>query len=59
MGLQTVDRAVAVLHLLSVSGPGGLRLVDVADPTAPHMARLHAAQRIIERAEGATPQRRA
>jgi len=29
MGLQTVDRAVAVLHLLSVSGPGGLRLVDV------------------------------
>jgi len=29
MGLQTVDRAVAVLHLLSASGPGGLRLVDV------------------------------
>jgi DNA-binding IclR family transcriptional regulator len=29
MGLQTVDRAVAVLHLLSVSGPDGLRLVDV------------------------------
>jgi len=29
MGLQTVDRAVAVLHLLSGSGPGGLRLVDV------------------------------
>lgn len=29
MGLQTVDRAVAVLQLLSVSGPDGLRLVDV------------------------------
>ncbi|MGE5161396.1 MAG: IclR family transcriptional regulator [Betaproteobacteria bacterium] len=29
MGLQTVDRAVAVLHLLSASGTGGLRLVDV------------------------------
>jgi DNA-binding IclR family transcriptional regulator len=29
MGLQTVDRAVAVLHLLSASGPGGQRLVDV------------------------------
>jgi DNA-binding IclR family transcriptional regulator len=29
MGLQTVDRAVAVLHLLGASGPGGLRLVDV------------------------------
>lgn len=29
MGLQTVDRAVAVLHLLSGSGPNGLRLVDV------------------------------
>lgn len=29
MGLQTVDRAVAVLNLLSGSGPGGLRLVDV------------------------------
>ncbi|HET9024876.1 MAG TPA: IclR family transcriptional regulator [Burkholderiaceae bacterium] len=29
MGLQTVDRAVAALHLLSASGPGGMRLVDV------------------------------
>jgi DNA-binding IclR family transcriptional regulator len=29
MGLQTVDRAVAVLHLLGASGPDGLRLVDV------------------------------
>lgn len=29
MGLQTVDRAVAVLHLLSANGAGGLRLVDV------------------------------
>jgi DNA-binding IclR family transcriptional regulator len=29
MGLQTVDRAVSVLHLLSASGPGGMRLVDV------------------------------
>ena len=29
MGLQTVDRAVAVLHLLSANGPGGMRLVDV------------------------------
>ena len=29
MGLQTVDRAVAVLQLLSASGPGGMRLVDV------------------------------
>ncbi|MGE5441573.1 MAG: IclR family transcriptional regulator [Bacteroidota bacterium] len=29
MGLQTVDRAVAVLHLLSVNGSTGLRLVDV------------------------------
>ena len=29
MGLQTVDRAVAVLHLLSAHGAGGLRLVDV------------------------------
>lgn len=29
MGLQTVDRAVAVLHLLSGNGAVGLRLVDV------------------------------
>src|SRR5512135_2586429 len=29
MGLQTVDRAVAVLHLLSGNGANGLRLVDV------------------------------
>jgi DNA-binding IclR family transcriptional regulator len=29
MGLQTVDRAVALLHLLGGSGPAGLRLVDV------------------------------
>jgi DNA-binding IclR family transcriptional regulator len=29
MGLQTVDRAVAVLHLLSANGSTGLRLVDV------------------------------
>lgn len=29
MGLQTVDRAVAVLHLLSAHGSTGLRLVDV------------------------------
>ena len=29
MGLQTVDRAVAVLHLLSADGTTGLRLVDV------------------------------
>ena len=29
MGLQTVDRAVAVLHLLGGNGPAGLRLVDV------------------------------
>jgi DNA-binding IclR family transcriptional regulator len=29
MGLQTVDRAVAVLQLLSAHGSGGLRLVDV------------------------------
>ncbi len=29
MGLQTVDRAVAVLHLLGGNGPVGLRLVDV------------------------------
>lgn len=29
MGLQTVDRAVAVLHLLSANGSNGLRLVDV------------------------------
>lgn len=29
MGLQTVDRAVAVLQLLSANGAGGLRLVDV------------------------------
>ena len=29
MGLQTVDRAVAVLHLLSTNGSTGLRLVDV------------------------------
>jgi DNA-binding IclR family transcriptional regulator len=29
MGLQTVDRAVSVLHLLSASGAGGMRLVDV------------------------------
>ncbi len=29
MGLQTVDRAVAVLHLLSGQGATGMRLVDV------------------------------
>jgi len=29
VGLQTVDRAVAVLHLLSANGANGMRLVDV------------------------------
>jgi DNA-binding IclR family transcriptional regulator len=29
MGLQTVDRAVAVLQVLGTGGPAGLRLVDV------------------------------
>jgi DNA-binding IclR family transcriptional regulator len=57
MGLQTVDRAVAVLHLLSANGPGGMRLVDVqgrlklSKPTAHRLLVSLASHGFVEQDE--------
>jgi DNA-binding IclR family transcriptional regulator len=54
MGLQTVDRAVAVLHLLGGNGPRGLRLVDVqgrlalSKPTAHRLLASLASHGFVE-----------
>lgn len=54
MGLQTVDRAVAVLQLLGGNGPAGLRLVDVqgrlklSKPTAHRLLASLASHGFVE-----------
>ena len=57
MGLQTVDRAVAVLHLLSGNGANGLRLVDVqgklrlSKPTAHRLLMSLVSHGLVEQDE--------
>jgi DNA-binding IclR family transcriptional regulator len=57
MGLQTVDRAVAVLHLLSGNGTAGLRLVDVqgrlklSKPTAHRLLMSLVSHGLVEQDE--------